>query len=791
MERIVPVAIEDEMKRSYIDYAMSVIVSRAIPDVRDGLKPVHRRILYAMHELGLTPDKPFKKSATVVGECLGKFHPHGDIAVYDAITRMVQNFSLRYPLIEGQGNFGSIDGDSAAAYRYTEVRLSKLALHLLNNIEKETVSFVPNFDGRLKEPIVLPASFPNLIVNGTSGIAVGMATNIPPHNMGEVIDALIAIIENPDTDPLSYIKGPDFPTGGSIVGTKGILDYALTGRGKIMVKAKTMIEESQKGNRICITEIPYQVNKSGLIKRIAEVIRERKMDQVTALRDESDREGMRIVIQLKKNAHEELILNNLYKHTPMRTTYGVNLLTLKGGVPVTSTLKEILVSFLEHRYEVIEKKTIFELKKAEKRAHILEGLKIAIAHINEVVDIIKTSKTVKNAKASLMEKFALTDTQAQAILDMRLSRLVSLERDKLESEYQELIKEIERLRLILSSKERVYEEIAKGLLDIKKRFADKRRTEIIEAEEEEFTIEDLIPDLDVVVMLTKRGYVKRCSLDTYRTQARGGTGTSGMKLVSEDIVSQIVVTTNHSRLILFTEQGKAFNIKAHQIPEGTRVARGRSINTLLGIPEDDSVVNIISPLSPANSVLIVTRLGIIKRIDIGGLSKIRRNGIRVVGLKEEDTVIGVEPVSKDSEVVLVTKKGKAARLADTSVRMMGRAARGVIGIRLRQDDYVEALVSPGEEKYLFIITEDGYGKRVRVQEIRKTNRGSKGVILIKGVMGGVIPVNASSEVICVTRNGQVIKIRLKKVRIMGRAAKGVRIISLMNDDRVVAVDRVG
>lgn len=790
MEKIIPVPIEDEMKRSYIDYAMSVIVSRAIPDVKDGLKPVHRRILYAMYELGLTPDKPFKKSATVVGETLGKFHPHGDLAVYDAITRMVQDFSLRYPLIDGQGNFGSIDGDSAAAYRYTEIKLSKLALYLLNDIEKNTVDFIPNFDGRLKEPIILPASFPNLVANGTSGIAVGMATNIPPHNMGEVIDALIAIIDDPDSDPLAHIKGPDFPTGGVIVGKKGIIDYTLMGKGKIVVKAKATVKKTKKGKAIHITEIPYQVNKSILIERIADVIKGKKIETVVALRDESDREGMRIVIELKKTANEELILNNLYKHTPMRTTFGANLLTLKAGVPVTLPLKEILVSFLEYRHEVVERRTRFELDKAEKRAHILEGLKIAVDNIDEIVDIIKKAKTTKDAKDNLMRRFSLTDVQAQAILDMKLSRLVGLERERLDNEYIEVIKEIERLRLILSSKRGIYEVIGRELLEIKEKFADRRRTEIVEEEEVEFAQEDLIPDIDVVVILTKKGYIKRCPLDIYRTQARGGCGKTGIKLTPDDIVSEVIATSNHSKLVLFTEKGKAFSLKVYEIPEMSRTSRGRSINNLLGLPEDDNVINAISLNSNSQAILIVTRKGIIKKLDIEKFRNIRRNGVRAIKLKKNDVTIAVERVSKGNEVILVTRNGKASRINETEVRIMGRSAQGVIGVRLAKNDYIVTVVSPNKRKNLFIITEDGYGKRVKVNKIRKTKRGSKGVILTKGKVAGVIPVDDDSEVICITQNGQVIKIKLKRVRIMGRIAKGVRVIFLKERDKVVAVARI-
>ncbi len=789
MEKIIPVPIEDEMKRSYIDYAMSVIVSRAIPDVKDGLKPVHRRILYAMYELGLTPDKPFKKSATVVGETLGKFHPHGDLAVYDAITRMVQGFSLRYPLIDGQGNFGSIDGDSAAAYRYTEIKLSKLALYLLNDIEKNTVDFIPNFDGRLKEPVILPASFPNLVVNGTSGIAVGMATNIPPHNMGEVIDALIAIIDDPDSDPLAHIKGPDFPTGGVIVGKKGIIDYTLMGKGKIVVKARATVEKTKKGKAICITEIPYQVNKSILIERIAGIVKEKKIEAVTALRDESDRKGMRIVIELKKTANEELILNNLYKHTPMRTTFGVNLLALKSGVPVTLSLKEMLVSFLKYRYEVVERRTKFELEGAEKKAHILEGLKIAVDNIDEIVNIIKKAATTKEAKDNLMRKFSLTDVQAQAILDMKLSRLVGLEREKLDNEYIKVIKEIERLRLILSLKGGIYEVIKRELLEIKKKFADERRTKIVE-EEEDFADEDLIPDIDVVVILTKKGYIKRCPLDIYRTQARGGCGKTGIKLTPDDIVSEVIATSNHLKLVLFTEKGKAFSLKVYEIPEMSRTSRGRSINNLLGLPEDDNVINAISLNSDSQAILIVTRKGIIKKLDIEKFRNIRRNGVRAIKLKKNDVTIAVERVSKGNEVILVTRNGKASRINETEVRIMGRSAQGVIGVRLAKNDYIVTVVSPNKRKNLFTITEDGYGKRVKVNKIRKTKRGSKGVILTKGKVAGVIPVDDGSEVICITQNGQVIKIKLKRVRIMGRIAKGVRVIFLKERDKVVAVARI-
>jgi len=722
--------------------------------------------------------------------CLGKFHPHGDLAVYDAITRMVQDFSLRYPLIDGQGNFGSIDGDAAAAYRYTEIRLSKLALYLLKDIEKNTVDFVPNFDGRLKEPVTLPASFPNLLVNGVSGIAVGMATNIPPHNMGEVIDALITLIEDPDTDPFSCIKGPDFPTGGIIVGKNGIVDYALTGKGKVVVKARATVEKTNKGKAICITEIPYQVNKSILIERIAGIIKEKKIEAVTALRDESDRKGMRIVIELKKTANEDLILNNLYKHTQMRTTFGVNLLALKSGVPVTLPLKEMLTSFLEYRYDVVERRTKFELEGAEKKAHILEGLKIAVDNIDEVVNIIKKSKTTKDAKDNLMIRFSLTDVQAQAILDMKLSRLVGLEREKLQNEYTGVIKEIERLRLILLSKRGIYEVITRELLDVKEKFADKRRTEIIEDEEEEFVQEDLIPNTDVVIMLTKRGYIKRCPLDTYRTQARGGYGTSGIKLTSEDVVSQVVATTNHVKLILFTEKGKAFNLKAYEIPEMSRTSRGRSINNLLGLSDDDRVISVMSPSSDIQAVFITTKFGITKKIDIEKLRNIRRNGVTVVKLKEDDVMIGVEGVSKNKEVLLVTKNGRASRINENEVRMMGRSAQGVIGMRLKKNDYIVTLVSPGKMSCLFTVTEDGHGKRVKVQKIRKTRRGSKGVVLVKGTVAGVVPVDDDSEVICVTQNGQVIKIKLKKVRIMGRAAKGVRVIFLKENDKVVAVDSV-
>ncbi|MDO9575858.1 MAG: DNA gyrase C-terminal beta-propeller domain-containing protein, partial [bacterium] len=581
-----------------------------------------------------------------------------------------------------------------------------------------------------------------------------------------------------------------FPTGGIIVGKKGIVDYALTGKGKVVVKARATVENTKKGKAICITEIPYQVNKSVLIERIAGIIKEKKIEAVTALRDESDRKGMRIVIELKKTANEDLILNNLYKHTPMRATFGVNLLVLKSGVPVTLPLKEMLTSFLEYRYEVVERKTKFELEGAEKKAHILEGLKIAVDNIDEVVNIIKKSKTTKDAKDNLMTRFSLTDVQAQAILDMKLSRLVGLEREKLQSDYMEIIKEIERLHLILSSKRGIYEVITRELLDVKEKFADKRRTEIIEDEEEEFVQEDLIPNTDVVIMLTKRGYIKRCPLDTYRTQARGGRGTSGIKLTSEDVVSQVVATTNHVKLILFTEKGRAFNLKAYEIPEMSRTSRGRSINNLLGLSDDDRVISVMSPSSNIQAVFIATKFGITKKVDIEKLRNIRRNGVIVVKLKKNDVMIGVEGVSKNKEILLVTKNGRASRINENEVRMMGRSAQGVIGMRIKKNDYIVTLVSPGKTSCLFTVTEDGHGKRVKVQKIRKTRRGSKGVVLVKGTVAGVVPVDDDSEVICVTQNGQVIKIKLKRVRIMGRVAKGVKVIFLKEDDKVVAVDRV-
>jgi DNA gyrase subunit A len=790
---IVPVYIEDEMKRSYIDYAMSVIIGRALPDLRDGFKPVHRRILYAMRELGLFHNKPFKKSASVVGEVLGKYHPHGDMAVYDALVRMVQDFSLRYPLIEGQGNFGSIDGDSAAAYRYTEVRLSPVAEAMLEDIEKDTVPFVPNFDERLKEPAVLPSKFPNILVNGATGIAVGMATNIPPHNLREVIDSLCTIIDNPETENLG-ISGPDFPTGGIIVGTKGIKEAYETGRGKIVIRARTHIEENRGRKSICITEIPYQVNKSNLIEKMASLVREKKLEGISGIRDESDREGMRIVVEVKKGANEEVILNQLYKHTQLREVYGIILLLVHNGVPKIFNLRELLCAYLEHRYEVVKKRTEFNLNKAEKRAHILEGLKIALENIDEVVNIIKKSKDTIIAKQRLMKRFQFSDLQAQAILDMKLSRLVGLERKKLNEEYLETIKLIEKLKAILATRRAIMGVVKDELIEIKEKFGDFRRTRIVEGEEQELSMEDFIADEDMVVTLTKKGYIKRLSPDSYRTQIRGGTGFSGVSLTEQDRVSKVLCASCHSYLLAFTDKGRCYSTKIYEIPRVDRQGKGRPIANIIPLQDNEMVADILSVKNFSKFIIIATRGGTVKKMQLSLLQKIQRPGIRVSGFRGvEDTVIGVQTLTNNSDILLITRKGKAIRFDNKELRAIGRTAHGVRGIRLMPDDELIGVLSFTNDKGdLFLVSADGYGKRTRLSKFRKTKRGGKGIIAIKvrkKVAGWEI-VELSDEIIVTTRSGKTIRTMSEKIRTMGRGCKGVRIIRVQRDDEVISVGKV-
>jgi DNA gyrase subunit A len=799
--REVPVYIEDEMRSSYLDYAMSVIVSRALPDVKDGLKPVHRRILYAMKEAGLVHNRPYKKSATVVGDVLGKYHPHGDLAVYDTLVRMVQDFSLRYPLIDGQGNFGSIDGDPAAAYRYTESRLTSLAEAVLEDIDKDTVDFMPNFDGRLKEPVVLPSKVPNLLVNGSSGIAVGMATNIPPHNMGEVVDGLIALVDDPDLsdeDLFDIVQGPDFPTGGIIAGRSGILEAYKTGRGRLSVRGKASFETLQSGKeRIVITEIPYQVNKSGLIEQIAKLVRAKTIQGVSDLRDESDKDGLRIVLDLKKDARKEVIMNQLYKHTRMRTTFGVILLVLVNNVPKVLSLREVCKEFLDHRHDVVVRRTKFELEKAERRAHILEGLKIAVDNIDEIVALIKKSKSVETAKSSLMKKYKLSDIQAQAILDMRLARLTALERKALDEEYLATIKEISRLKTILSSKARVMAEVKKELNAIKGVYGDERRTEITEEEDEELDIEDLIAEEEMVVTITHRGYIKRMSVSSYKRQQRGGKGMTGVPTKDDDFAEGIFVASTHSYILFFTDKGRCYWLKVHAIPQGGRLSRGRAIANLLSIERGEKVTAYVPVRDFAMQayLLMATESAKMKKSSLKLFSNPRRGGIIACDLAPGDTLRSVALTDGNQDVILVTSKGKAIRFNERDVRSMGRAAAGVRGMTLAKDDRVVGMVTVKREASLLCVTENGYGKRTRLSEFRITKRGGKGLIAIKDTErnGDVVAskeVLDTDELILISGSGQVIRLRAKEIREMGRNTQGVRLMNMRSGDKVIDVARL-
>ncbi len=797
-DRILSINIEDEVKSSYIDYAMSVIVSRALPDIKDGLKPVHRRILYAMKELGLLHSKPFKKSATVVGDVLGKYHPHGDAAVYDSLVRMVQDFSLRYPLIDGQGNFGSIDGDEAAAYRYTEARLSLIAEEMLADIDKETVDFVPNFDERLKEPVVLPSRFPNLLVNGSSGIAVGMATNIPPHNLGEIVDALKALIDNPDIevkDIMKYVKGPDFPTGGIILGKSGIWDAYTKGVGKITVQGKTHFETLKSGKElIIITEIPYQVNKLTLIQNIVQYTKTKKITGIQDLRDESDRSGMRIVIELKRDAQKEITMNQLVKHTKLKQTFGAILLSLSNRVPKVLPLKEFMQQYVDHRKNVVEKRMRFELEKAEAKAHILEGFKKALEHIDEIINIIKKSEDTVEAKRKLIEKFEFTDIQAKAILDLKLARLTGLERKKIDEEYLELIKKIAKFKAILSSPREISLIIKEELDDIKKRFNDERRTDIIEAEGEEIELEDLIAEEDVVVTVTRDGYIKRLSLSNYKKQGRGGKGVIGITTKETDIVEHIFVSSTHNYLLIFSNRGRVYWLKVYEIPEGGRTAKGRSIANLVSMTKDEKISAIL-PVKDFDEpfyIFIVTKRGIVKRSDLRAFSNPRRGGIIATTLLENDHIVDVKLTKGDEEILIVTSKGMAIRFKEKEIRAMGRVARGVKGIRLVGDDWVVGVEVARREATLLCASEKGFGKRTLISEFRCIHRGGKGVIAMKiaektGRLIGAMEVTKDDELLLITGSGQIIRIAGESISRIGRSTMGVKLINLEPQDRLVDI----
>lgn len=800
-ERINTVYIEEEIKSSYLDYAMSVIVGRALPDARDGLKPVQRRILYAMNEAGLTANRAHKKSATVIGDVLGKYHPHGDMAIYDALVRMAQDFSMRYPLVDGQGNFGSVDGDAAAAYRYTEVRFAPIAEELLKDLEKDTVDFVPNFDGRLKEPVVLPAGFPNLLCNGASGIAVGMATNIPPHNLGEVINALNAMIDNPEIEDkklLKYIFGPDFPTGGIIAGKKGIEEAYLTGRGRIFVRGKIKVEDLKGGKQaIVIMEIPYQVNKSALLEKMAQLVKEKKIEDISDLRDESDKDGIRVVVELKRDANPEIVLNNLYKYTNLQTTYSIQMLALVDGVPKTITLKQALKYFLDFRFEVITRRTKFELAEAEKRAHILEGLKIAIENIDEVVNIIKKSADVKTAKEKLMKRFSLTEVQAQAILDMRLARLTNLEKEALEKEYLGLIKEIARLKSILSSPKGVYGVIKKELNELVAKYQDSRRTTVTEMEPEELTIEDLIAEEDMVITLTQRGYIKRQPITTYRNQTRGGMGRKLVETGEEDFANQLLISKTTDTLLFFTDAGKVYATKVYEIPEAGPFSKGRSIANLIEMSEGEKVTACLGIKEFSNKffIFMTTKYGKVKKTVLDEYENVRKKGIIAIKLEKDDKLIAAELTTGKDSILLTTRDGQTLRFSEKKIRPMGRNASGVRGMKIEKGDEVVSFNIAREDEDMLIIGENGLGKRIKFADVNEKGRGGKGVRAMTidektGKVAGAVNVDDEDDLIAMTKSGKGIRTPVNAIRVMGRQAKGVKIISLEKGDKVVSIARI-
>lgn len=798
--KIIPIDINKEMRRSFLDYSMSVIVSRALPDVRDGLKPVHRRILYALHDLGITPDKPHRKSAYLVGEVLGKYHPHGDSAVYEAMVRLAQDFSTRYPLVDGHGNFGSIDGDSAAAMRYTEVRMARITQEMLADIEKETVDFRPNYDETREEPTVLPSRIPNLLINGSAGIAVGMATNIPPHNLGEVVDSLVHLIDHPEAeinDLVQFIKGPDFPTGGVIMGQEGIKTVYVTGRGAIRVRACATLEELP-GNKtaIVVTELPYQVNKARLVEKIAELVREKKIEGITELRDESDRSGMRIVIELRRDVTPRVVLNHLYKHTQMEDTFGVIMLALVDGKPRILNLKEVLTYYLEHRKDVITRRTRYELRKAEERLHIVEGLRIALQHLDEVIRTIRQSRTPDIARKALVDKFNLSTIQAQAILDMRLQRLTGLERQKLEEEYNELIKLIEELNSILADEHKIMLIIRQELLEAKKQFADPRRTQISQ-DDEAIDIEDLIPDEEVVITTTHQGYIKRLPLSTYRSQRRGGRGVTGIITKNEDFVDQLFITTTHHYMLFFTNLGRVYRLKVYEIPEAGRQAKGTSANNLLNL-DGKEYINAIIPVREffEDQFLIMgTKKGIIKKTQLSQYRFTRRDGIIAIQLDEGDELIGVKLTNGQEEIILSTWKGMAIRFSEKEVRSMGRVARGVKGITLKEDDVVVSMDVVRDDAQVLTVTEKGFGKRTPVEQYRSQKRGGTGIKVMKlsprnGHLVAIKLVHPEDELILISHEGIVIRMQVNEISEQHRDTQGVTLMKLDPGDKVVAVAKV-
>jgi DNA gyrase subunit A len=800
LDKVIPRNIEDEMRTSYIDYAMSVIVGRALPDVRDGLKPVHRRILYTMDEMGLAHTKPYKKSARVVGDVMGKYHPHGDSAIYDAVVRMVQDFSLRHPLVDGQGNFGSIDADPPAAMRYTEVRLDAVAQEMLGDIDKNTVDFGPNYDGSLTEPLVLPAKLPNLLVNGSSGIAVGMATNIPPHNLGEVCDGICAFIDNEEItnmDLYKIIKGPDFPTAAIITGREGIKSYFETGRGSITSRARADIEDIRGGKQaIILSELPYQVNKAQLLATMAELVRDKKIDGISDLRDESDREGIRVVIELKRDANAQVVLNQLYKYTQMETSFGVIMLALVNGKPRVLSMREIVKYYVEHRREIVIRRTKYELKRAEDRAHILEGLRIAIDNLDAVIKIIRQSKNVETAREALMDKFGLSKIQAQAILDMRLHQLTALERQALEDEYLELIKTIARLKALLADIKKILAVIKDELKEIKEKYGNKRRTQIIAAVED-VDLEDLIAQEDVVVTFSHAGYVKRLPADTYRAQRRGGRGVTGMTTKEEDFVEQLFVTDTHAHLLLFTTRGRVYGVRVFEIPEAVRTSRGKAVVNLVALNPDEKITSAIpvETFDPAKikeqSLVLCTRNGQIKRTALAEFDAIRKSGIIAIGLDEGDILVDAKLAEDKREVLIGTKDGMAIRFPAGQVRLMGRGAGGVRGIRLGKGDQVVGMevTHPGQKETLVTACEFGHGKRTELSEYRDQNRGGGGIITIKtsdrnGSVIGIKLVTDGDDLMFMTEKGMAVRVHVKDLSVIGRNTQGYRLVRMEEGDKL-------
>ena len=797
--KFIPIDINKEMKKSYIDYAMSVIVGRALPDVRDGLKPVHRRILFSMHELGLEPQKGYRKCARIVGEVLGKYHPHGDSSVYDALVRMAQDFSMRYMLVDGHGNFGSVDGDSAAAMRYTEAKMNKIAVEMLRDISKDTVDFMPNFDGEEKEPIVLPSRYPNLLVNGSSGIAVGMATNIPPHNLGEVIDGTVMLIDNPETTGLELmtcIKGPDFPTGGIIMGKAGIRAAYETGKGKVVVRAKTEIEEENGRNKIIVTEIPYQVNKAKLIENIADLVKDKKIVGISDLRDESDRDGMRIVIELKRDANPNVVLNLLFKHTKMQDTFGIIMLALVNNQPQILNIKEILTHYINFQKDVVTRRTVFEVNKAQARAHILEGLRIALDNIDEVISIIRSSKTSEIARNTLIERFGLSEKQSVAILEMRLRRLTGLERDKIEDEYNQLMELINYLNSILASEEKLLEVIKEELIQVKAKYNDVRRTQIDKIANE-IDIEDLIQEEETTITLTNSGYIKRISADTYSAQRRGGRGIQAMSTKEDDFVEHIMITSTHSDVLFFTNRGRVYKKRAYEIPDAGRTAKGTNIINLIPIEQDEKIETVLTVRDNIEEgfLFMATKKGLVKKTPLSEFKNLRKNGLIAINLREGDELLKVKVTRGDADIIIVSQEGNAIKFNESDVRPMGRTAAGVKSMNLREDDIAVCMDIAVDEEALLVISENGFGKRTPLTEYKRQNRGGVGLITYKksektGKVIGATVCKEDDELMLINTSGVAIRINVSDISVTSRSAMGVTLMRTSETEKIVAIAKI-